>query len=110
MISNPGSFAIFLTGCLGAAAPEIVRLYRLRARKATFNSLYLLISVAFFALGGLVAAILPATTLWGAFYVGAGLPAIVSSVNGKGIAPKPSFRSPQAGAAGLSVREYLSFW
>jgi len=71
----------FLLGAAGAAAPEILRLYELRNDteqfKWTWN--YLFLTVPFLVLGGLVAVVLPATTVWGAFYSGASLPVIISA-------------------------------
>ena len=74
---------IFICGCVGAAAPEIVRLYKLRHRPFTFPKSYFLISIFFFLLGGFVAVILPAITLWGAFYCGITLPSLISTFIGK---------------------------
>lgn len=71
----------FLLGAAGAAAPEILRLYELRNHteqfKWTWN--YLFLTVPFLVLGGLVAVVLPATTVWGAFYSGLSLPVIITA-------------------------------
>ena len=71
----------FLLGAAGAAAPEILMLYELRNHteqfKWTWN--YLFLTVPFLVLGGLVAVVLPATTIWGAFYSGLSLPVIISA-------------------------------
>jgi hypothetical protein len=107
---NPDALSIFAVGCLGAASPEIVRLYRLRSRKVTFNPFYLLVSVLFIIVGGVVARTLPTTTLWGAFYVGAGWPGLISSINRKGGAVTRTLRGPDRRVETLSLREYLSFW
>lgn len=71
----------FLLGAVGAAAPEILRLYELRTNPQQFNWTwaYLLLTGPFLLLGGLVAVILPATTVWGAFYTGLSLPVIISA-------------------------------
>ena len=75
------SWPIFIFGCVGAVAPEIVRLYRIRNDPAfNWSWFYLIISLLFAGLGGLVAWILPATTYWGAFYAGAAMPVIVSTI------------------------------
>lgn len=115
------AYGIFVAGCIGAAAPEIVRLYKLRSRQvATVPRTYWLFSLLFFFLGGVVAILLPATTPWGALYIGISLPTLVSSWGGKppNIPPLP----PTAGAGRrggiglivlpkLSKREFLfSIW
>ncbi|GEM_PF-4614996 len=71
----------FLLGAVGAAAPEILRLYELRANpdQFTWTWAYLFLTVPFLLLGGLVAVILPATTVWGAFYTGLSLPVIITA-------------------------------
>ncbi len=72
---------IFLLGCAGAAAPEIVRVWRLRSHtNLKFSWKYVLVSALFFSLGGLVATILPATTPWAAFYAGVAAPTLVSRI------------------------------
>lgn len=72
---------IFLIGCLGAVAPEIVRLYNLR-NNATFkwSSFYIYISILFAMLGGVIAWILPTTTYYGAFYAGVTAPITVTAM------------------------------
>src|SRR5688572_9924307 len=71
---------IFLLGAAGALAPEIIRLYNLRREGAGgFSLFYLAISLAFAGLGGLVAVILPSTTLLAAFYAGISTPVLISS-------------------------------
>jgi hypothetical protein len=71
----------FLLGAVGAAAPEILRLYELRSKPEQFrwSWAYLSFTAPFLFLGGLVAVILPATTVWGAFYTGLSLPVIITS-------------------------------
>ena len=71
----------FLLGAAGAAAPEILRLYELRTKPEEFKWSwnYLLLTIPFLLLGGLVAVILPATTVWGAFYTGLSLPVTLSA-------------------------------
>ncbi|MBV9269950.1 MAG: hypothetical protein JO165_02570 [Candidatus Eremiobacteraeota bacterium] len=72
----------FGLGAVGGAAPEIVRLYALRTtpEKFQWSAFYLIISLFFVALAGLVAVILPSVTPWGAFYAGIALPVIVTTV------------------------------
>lgn len=75
------SMWIFISGCIGALAPEIIRLYKARSNpKLKFSLNYLVISLLFLLLGGFVAWILPTSTLWGAFYAGVSLPIIISSI------------------------------
>lgn len=72
---------VFLLGAAGTAAPEILRLYELRTKPEEFKWTwsYLAFTLLFLILGGLVAVILPATTVWGAFYTGLSLPVIISA-------------------------------
>jgi hypothetical protein len=82
-VELPVTFGI---GMVGAVAPEIVRLYSLRSQGGEKLTLfYLGISVFFAALGGLVALILPATTLWGAFYAGISTPVVISTALKRGL-------------------------
>jgi len=72
---------IFVIGCIGALAPEILRLYNLRTNpQFEWSWFYLGISVCFALLGGLIAWILPTTTYYGAFYAGVATPVIVSTI------------------------------
>lgn len=72
---------IFLVGCIGALAPEIIRLYNLRTNtKFSWSWFYLVISLLFALLGGLIAWILPSTTYYGAFYAGVAAPVIVNNI------------------------------
>ena len=74
----------FLAGCIGAIAPEILRLYQMRlARKRIrFGKFYYGISLAYVLLGGYVAAIFPGISgpFW-AMCIGVGL---VTTVNAMG--------------------------
>ena len=81
---------IFAAGCVGAIAPEIVRLYRLRYRRIRTDEVsnlhirrYFIISVLFVALGGTVAVLLEASSLHAAFYMGVSLPALISAIGGR---------------------------
>ncbi|MEU2618383.1 hypothetical protein ABZ642_09450 [Streptomyces sp. NPDC007157] len=80
------SAAVFLLGMVGALAPEIVRLYEIRNDPERFqwSWFYLTVSLAFSALGGVLALALPATTYWGALYVGVSTPVLVNSIVRKG--------------------------
>jgi hypothetical protein len=90
----------FGIGMVGAVAPEIVRLYTLRSQDIEkFSAFYVLISFVFAGLGGLVALILPATTLWGAFYAGISTPVVISTALKKGMGQKgDDVRDRQEGA------------
>lgn len=81
---------VFVVGMVGALAPEIVRLYALRTKGESITAFYLLVSLAFAALGGFIAVILPSTTYWGAFYAGISAPIVVSTAAKKGLGPRPS--------------------
>ena len=63
---------VFALGCVGALAPEVVRLYRLRTRppKKGFSWFYYVISFVYALLGGIVALALPAVTIHAALYAG----------------------------------------
>lgn len=77
---------VFGVGIVGALAPEIVRLYSLRSQSGhSFSGFYFIISIIFAALGGFVAFILPATTLWGAFYTGISTPIVVTTALKRGM-------------------------
>ena len=90
--------AVFLLGVAGAAAPEILRLYELRTKPNEFkwSWSYMLLTVPFLLLGGLVALALPATTFWGAFYAGLSMPVTLSIV-AKKVMDLPGLSQP-AGA------------
>ncbi|GHF03702.1 hypothetical protein [Streptomyces morookaense] len=95
---------IYSLGMVGALAPEIVRLYRLREKAGAVRWSWFFVgaSLAFAALGGLLALVLPATTLFGAIYIGASTPVLVNSI-AKGAmdaAKQPTRSGPSA--AGLA--------
>ena len=95
----------FGIGMVGAVAPEIARLYALRSQDGEkFSVFYIMISLVFAALGGFVALILPATTLWGAFYAGISTPVVISTALKKGMGQKGSdVRHRQEGAPAQKV-------
>lgn len=88
----------FILGTCGATAPEIIRLYKIRVKKPDIEcpSFYLIISVLFITLGGLIATLLNAqngtTNPWNAFYIGVTFPTIISAIIGK---PPQLSESPQ---------------
>jgi hypothetical protein len=79
---NMPSGELFLAGAAGAIAPEIVRLYEMRADpKIRFSSFYFLISIAYVVLGGYVASIFPGIEKpFFASCVGAGLVLVVNKM------------------------------
>jgi len=106
----------FILGFIGAIAPEIVRLYKIRLKhycKVPWT--YWLFSLLFSLLGGLLTLLIPATTPWGAFYIGLAAPVIISTATGK--TPKSGRSISTAGTLAmitydkLTVREFLgSIW
>lgn len=104
---------IFVAGCVGSIAPEIVRVYRLRhSAKVHIRHIrrYIFVSVLFIALGGAVAVLLEANSLHAAFYMGASLPALVSAAAGKKLRrppTKPVERSADHTVPPLGLRSYL---
>ncbi len=75
------NYHVFLIGCVGAIAPEILRLYRLRnSLRFTWSWGYILISIVFVLLGGFVAYILDPSNSYAAFYSGVGTPFIINAI------------------------------
>ena len=75
------NYQVFLIGCVGAIAPEILRLYRLRnTLKFSWSWSYILISFAFVLLGGFVSYILEPSNNYAAFYSGVGTPFIINAI------------------------------
>ena len=78
---TPSTFNPFLIGCIGALAPEIIRLYKLRLSPTLRWSWgYLFFSIPFVLLGGFMAYILEPTTGYAAFYTGVSTPFIVTTL------------------------------
>jgi hypothetical protein len=75
------SLSVFFIGMIGALAPEVVRLYSIRTNPSRFrwSAFYIVISLLFACLGGIVALALPATTYWGALYAGVSTPVLVTT-------------------------------
>ena len=70
----------FLIGCVGAAAPEIWRLYNLRHfPRVKWSWQYFLYSIPFIALGGFIASILEPANNWTAFYTGLTTPVLLTT-------------------------------
>ena len=75
------NYNFFFIGCVGAIAPEILRLYRLRnSLRFTWSWGYILISIVFVLLGGFVAYILEPSNNYAAFYSGVGTPFIINAI------------------------------
>lgn len=71
---------IFGLGALGAVAPEVVRLYRLRLRTPRLHATYFAISVTYAAVAGIFAVYLARPeNILSALYVGMGFPSIVAA-------------------------------
>src|SRR5262245_46981148 len=101
--------SIFLLGCAGALAPEVVRLYGIRSRPRQFkwSWFYIVISLLFACLGGLLALTLPATTYWGAVYAGISTPVLVNTVLRKAL-EKPEVRSLTPPKLPVSMRSFVA--
>jgi hypothetical protein len=77
---------LFFCGCVGALAPEIVRLYKLKTRKNKYwRPTYFIISLFFALLGGFMAWILQASTYYAAFYIGVSFPTVISAISKQGM-------------------------
>ena len=75
------NYEVFFIGCVGAIAPEILRLYRLRnSIRFNWSWGYILISIIFVLLGGFVAYILEPSNNYAAFYSGVGTPFIINAI------------------------------
>ena len=75
------NYEVFFIGCVGAIAPEILRLYRLRdSLRFNWSWSYILISVFFVLLGGFVSSILEPSNNYAAFYSGVGTPFIINAI------------------------------
>jgi hypothetical protein len=89
---------VFILGCVGAAAPEIVRVYRTKSSNFNISLRNAFVSIIFFLLGGTVAIVLQSPNLYSAFYSGIATPIIVSKIGEQSptlppkepIAPAPS--------------------
>ena len=72
---------IFLLGAAGALAPEVIRLWTIARAgdRMTWSWSYIVVSILFAGLGGLVAFILPAENMNAAFYAGVATPVLVNT-------------------------------
>jgi hypothetical protein len=73
--------APFVLGAVGALAPEIVRLWKIRSEPQRFawSWFYLIVSMLFACLGGIVAVLLPSENARAAFYAGISTPVLVNT-------------------------------
>ncbi len=104
------TITIFVLGSLGALAPEILRLYSLRTtpRRFRWSWFYLVISLIFAALGGVVALVLPATTPWGALYAGLSTPVVISAAAKRGLSSgDDALKSAAAAPSRATFRSFL---
>jgi hypothetical protein len=71
----------FLLGAIGGLAPEAVRLYSIARNRETFtwSWFYIIVSIVFACLAGLVAVILPAGNARAAFYAGISTPVLINA-------------------------------
>ena len=76
-------FSVFGVGVIGAAAPEILRLYTIREDPSKFrwSRYFVVISLVYVALGGFVALLFQPSSYYSAFYTGLAFPFIVNSLS-----------------------------
>jgi len=85
-------YEVFLLGMLGGMAPEILRLFELRAHPDRFawSWKYLLCTIPMFVTAGLFARLLlPHATPWAAVYVGLSTPTLISTAVRHGLKLPP---------------------
>jgi hypothetical protein len=101
---------MFLLGVVGASAPEIVRLYELRSTplRFTWSWFYLIVSILFVTLGGLVAVVLPANNPQGAFYAGISTPVLINTALKKGSSGRKLKNMSGPGPAPSTLRSFVS--
>lgn len=75
----------FLLGMFGALVPEIYRLYKIKNRKIKLTPHYFIICPLFAVIGGVIAVILPASSLWAAFYIGLSTETLIGSIGKKSV-------------------------
>lgn len=70
----------FLIGCGGAVAPEALRLYNLRAQPSLrWSWQYVLLSLPFVLVGGVITWVSDPTSKWAAFYTGLSTPVLLTT-------------------------------
>jgi hypothetical protein len=82
MDDHPACGLVFLLGCLGALAPEILRLYKERwqLKNLRFSLGYFAISAVYASLGGVMALILQPSNMRTAIYAGLTLDVTLSAI------------------------------
>lgn len=106
----------FWLGALGAAAPEAIRLFKVKARKLNFPLQYFVITLLFVAVGGAITyALIPTGNPAGALYMGSTFPTLISSfanrarTNGMdGSSDVEEIDVGGASVVGHYIREYLA--
>ena len=95
----------FLLGCAGALAPEIVRLFSIAKSEGqfTFSWFYVIVSLVFAGLGGLVAVIMGGENMRSAFYTGISTPVIINTVLKKANARRKKKVAKGGGGMGLAA-------
>ncbi len=109
---NP-AIMIFLFGCVGAVAPEIVRWYQLgqKGEEITVPARFIAVSIVFAILGGLIAWVFEARTPQAAFYNGVSFPSILKTYAGETI-PETTISNPKKANKNhkkqeITFRQYL---
>jgi Flp pilus assembly protein TadB len=70
----------FWVGCIGALAPEALRLYKLRTNTVfKWNPSYLICTLPFVVVGGFIASLSEPTAEWSAFYSGLCAPVLINT-------------------------------
>jgi regulator of replication initiation timing len=70
----------FWVGCIGALAPEALRLYKLRTNAVfKWNPSYLICTLPFVVVGGFIASLSEPTAEWSAFYSGLCAPVLINT-------------------------------
>jgi hypothetical protein len=76
-----GPVLSFWLGCVGAAAPEVLRLYKARMEPIFLPRHYWVVTPLYLILGGIVALLLAQpNNPYSAFYVGASLPVLFGAI------------------------------
>lgn len=116
---------VFAIGCVGAIAPEIVRIYNLRFKPSfRWSWGYILYSIPFVLLGGFVAWLLEPSNNYAAFYSGVSTPILVTTIVRNTGRSFPAPGSPSSSdrpsteylgdeipaVAALKVPNWRSFW
>lgn len=101
----------FVIGAVGGLAPEIVRLYEIARQGGQFriSTFYVVMSLIFAALAGLVALLLPSTNALGAFYAGISTPVLINTALKKGRAAVQRRKATKSGAGAMPRSRFDGF-